>query len=458
LEYSVVRILRVIFKGKAPANQIPCPEPSCPGLLSVIGGSYAKNWHAIIFLFLIFSRAWAASLETPMSGYEERRRATAALMEAATVWIVAEDDDCISSGSGFLVGKGRVITNAHVVEGVGKRGSVYVLNEKIPITEARVLKAVHDETDDDVLGGRDFALLKFTPPSGVDLPTLAFNLEVKRMDRVSAWGYPVMVTRFDKSTRALRDDGDASGLEPAPVVYTEGAVSAIVSERMGSAIVHTAAIAGGNSGGPLVNGRGEVVGINTWGYKEEDEGAFLNISIMANDIVAFLLDNGIEPILADGQKFTALPPSSPAPPGPGKPDKPNKPKKIVQGSPSRENRVRDVGRFTVKVPVEWSVLDEEDDMILLGSDDEAAAVGILVASNDGMSIRAVARAYAEEFGGSKPVGDDDGVYTFSFEDDDVETVVFVGEGNEDDTHVMIFISGDGSASGVEEILDSVEDK
>ncbi|MDR1977220.1 MAG: S1 family peptidase [Synergistaceae bacterium] len=369
-------------------------------------------------------------------------------MEAATVWVVTEDDDSIGNGSGFLVADGIVMTNAHVVKDLGKGGKVYVLNERLPLREATIVKIVHDKTEDEEVGGRDFALLRFTTPKSAKLPTLSFNFDVKRMDRVSAWGYPVMVTKFDKSTRGLRE-GDSGGLVSAPVVYTEGTVSTIVTDRLGSAIIHTAAIAGGNSGGPLVNGRGEVVGINTWGYKEDDEGAFLNMSIPANDIVAFLRENGVEPQFAPGQIYVArtrpaAPPSSSAS-GARKPGR------------EPEDRIRDAGSFTVKVPTGWSVLDEEENMVLLGADDDSAAVGVLVAENGDMSLDEVAAAYAEEFDASEPVFEDD-VYTFRFEDDGVENFVVLGGGEDEGTHVMIFISGDGGSPGVEEVLNSVEDK
>ncbi|MDR1875496.1 MAG: hypothetical protein LBQ90_10860, partial [Synergistaceae bacterium] len=95
--------------------------------------------------------------------------------------------------------------------------------------------------------------------------------------------------------------------------------------------------------------------------------------------------------------------------------------------------------------------------ILLGADDDSAAVGILAAENGGMSLDEVAAAYAEEFGASEPVFEDD-VYTFTFEDDGVETVVIVGGDEEEGRHAMLFIAGDASAPGVEEILDSIEDK
>ena len=408
---------------------------------------------AVVWTFV--GQAFAASVNNPMSEFEERRRTVAALMEAATVWIVAEDDDRITSGTGFLVGDGRIATNAHVFNTLGKNRVVYVLNERIPARKARIVSMVYDRRT-----GKDFALLSFDPPKNAGLPVLAFNLDAKRMDRVSAWGYPTMITRFDASTEAL-SKGDTSSLSPAPVVFTEGAVNAIVRSRSGNAILHSAQIAGGNSGGPLINSRGEVVGVNTWGYTEEGEGAFVNAALPANELAVFLRANGVEPKLASGQTI-AEGPARTSPPARTPEKTPGKtPGKTDAQKPGagrdQESRIRDVGSFTVAVPRNWSVLDEEKDAIILGADDDSAAVSIMVDDLEGVDPDLLAREVSRELGGTEPEPDDDGMYRFSFVQDDVRAEAFLVEDGDADKYVLIILFGDTANPAVQEILGSLED-
>lgn len=394
-------------------------------------------------LFLVICCTEVLAAENPRAEFEERRRAVAAKMEAATIWIIAEDDTSITSGSGFIVGDGYIATNAHVIDELESGGSVYVLNELIPARKASIVAKAYDKVDD--VGGRDFALLRFDPPKGVTLPILTFNVDVKRMDRVSAWGYPDMSTKFDVRTERLHE-GDTSGLESPPVIYSEGTVNAIVRAKSGDAILHSAQIAGGNSGGPLVNGRGEVVGMNTWGYQQEDEGAFLNGAQPANEVCRFLLENGITPKFADGQKL--LPPS---------------PRPKTEGATGRkpqertEDRRRDAGDFSVLVPRGWSVIDKEENLILLGSDDRQTSVGIMFADLEGNSLYEISKAISQELDATEPEWDDeDELYVFTYTSDDVETMVVTCETGDGEQFLMVSISGDMEKPEVGEILDSVE--
>jgi hypothetical protein len=350
-------------------------------------------------------------------------------------------------GSGFVVGDGWIATNAHVVDKVSKQLTVHVLNERIPPRRAKIVSMLHEK--DDETHGRDFALLHFEPPQGIKIPALAFNFDVQRMDRVSAWGYPDMVTKYDSRAESIHKE-DKSRLQAPPVVYTEGTVNTIVRDRLSNSIIHSAAIAGGNSGGPLVNEKGEVVGMNTWGATEEGEGAFVNAALPAVDLAYFLLDNGVTPKLAPGQQM---------------PSRPERVKvasrasasgsKQTPGREAREEKRLDLGSFSVRVPRGWNVLKEEEDMILVESDNKAARVRILCEALMGQSLPHVAWRLSKKFGGTKPELDDDS-YVFTFADKGVDTTVFVGRDGEDDQYMVIFLTGDAEAPGVEEIMNSIE--
>lgn len=236
-----------------------------------------------VFLPYSLSRAATDDIDAIIQRSDQRRTAIAQMMETSTVFIMTLGDN-ISMGTGFIVQKDYVLTNAHVVEG-GE--SFYIVGKSFAPIKAKVVKQIHSGSD-------DFAVLHFNSPQ--NLPVLSFNLNLGRTDKVSAWGYPYLVTKFDDTLQQLLD-GDY--IAAPPIVYTEGTVSAFIRREGGEAIIHTAAIAGGNSGGPLINNRGEVVGINTWGATDEDEGAFVNASLPASAAIRFLRSCNIEPLIAD---------------------------------------------------------------------------------------------------------------------------------------------------------------
>ncbi len=230
---------------------------------------------------------------------EESQRALANMLESSILYVLVDDDDSYSMGTAFVVADGFALTNAHVIESAG---DILVMSSFQSPVKARVIKQEYSGKT----GGNDFALLKFSPSP--KLTPVTFTNRVNRMDRVSAWGFPVLVTQFDQSF----DDILEGKLKKAPpMVYTEGTVNALVEKNRQMTVIHSAAIAGGNSGGPLVNARGEVVGINTWGYTEEDEGAFVNASIPTERIAPFLQRCGISPLFSrTSPALPQLPPMS----------------------------------------------------------------------------------------------------------------------------------------------------
>lgn len=139
-------------------------------------------------------------------------------------------------GSGFIVSAdGYVVTNAHVVKGASSVVTVMMANGKTELTADVVGFAK---------GGVDLALLKINGQR--KLPTV--KLGNARSIKVGETVYAIGTPRFENLHNTL----------------TRGIVSAI--RENGGTIQIDASISGGNSGGPLLNDRGEVIGVNTAGY------------------------------------------------------------------------------------------------------------------------------------------------------------------------------------------------
>jgi len=116
----------------------------------------------------------------------------------------------------------------------------------------------------DPIPGKDIAILKM---EGSNLPTVALgdDTKLKTGDRVYAMGYPAVATLSETLNVAQAIQ------EPT---LTQGIISARKEMSGGWSILQTdAAIHGGNSGGPLFNEMGEVVGINTFGMLDSSSGA-----------------------------------------------------------------------------------------------------------------------------------------------------------------------------------------
>lgn len=168
-------------------------------------------------------------------------------------------------GSGFIISDdGQIVTNHHVIEGAA---------------QVRIKMADGTEFDATIIGSDPLTDIALLDIDGEDLPTVSFGSsdELRVGEEVIAVGSPF-------------------GLGGT---VTSGIISAksrnINSGPFDDFIQTDAAINRGNSGGPLFNMDGEVVGVNTAIYSPDGGSVGIGFSVPADlvtDIVADLKDDG----------------------------------------------------------------------------------------------------------------------------------------------------------------------
>jgi len=180
-------------------------------------------------------------------------------------------------GTGFAVGTAGedsdvFVTNWHVVTSIGEfdpnQARVYIALENASFDDAV------DETDRvipcEVIyitpGNPDMAILRATEPvSGFKALPLLSSDEIKDGAHVVALGYPSLLDDFSATNGGVDDMSVTDGIISRHTVGPEDNRKTAGTKLM----FHNAVIAGGNSGGPLLNDAGAVVGINTYGYVEQ---------------------------------------------------------------------------------------------------------------------------------------------------------------------------------------------
>ena len=244
------------------------------------------------------------------------------LKQALVLILVPGHDDGLSLGSGFFVTPDLIATNRHVIEGA-EDGRIFVISEKLGRAMKVELVAKTPSSD---IGALDVALLRLT--GGPAVQPLAMTTTVAQLDQVIAAGYPGLTIRADAATQRLLQGGDTTSA-PAPIL-TDGRINAIQDSSGGIKIMpHSAAISGGNSGGPLADTCGRVVGVNTFITTDTEQTAHVNYAQKADAVIAFLRANGAAvnevsgPCTpgAPGPQGAAAPPAAaatapPAPPTP----------------------------------------------------------------------------------------------------------------------------------------------
>jgi hypothetical protein len=203
----------------------------------------------------------ALTVEDELSAVEIYKQCTKAMVEIK----IKTADGGDSLGSGFFISENKIVTNYHVIEGAVSVTVIDYEGKEYPVLY------LHDYNKD-----FDLAIL------GVEADHKAAILSYlpsKIGDRIYAIGSPYGLTGtfssgiISKDIRKLELD----------IIYTQ----------------ITASLSRGNSGGPLINRFGEVIGVNTF---TRSEGQNLNFAVpityllnlkqdSQNDISAFFAEN-----------------------------------------------------------------------------------------------------------------------------------------------------------------------
>ena len=191
---------------------------------------------------------------------------------AATVYLEMADRNGkpLGFGSGFLVGQSQIATNFHIIEGAAK-GTAKLAGKPTKYT-IEGISAIDEKND--------LAILKVTAFEGEPLP-LGDSNTVKTDEIVYVAGNPKgLEGTFSKDTISNLRDGD-------------------VKKRFQM----TALISPGNSGGPVLNGKGEVIGISLIIL---EEGQNLNFAIPSNYLKELLTQSGkTKPLWQGKQSISA---------------------------------------------------------------------------------------------------------------------------------------------------------
>lgn len=225
----------------------------------------------------------------PATGGQARhltRRELVAHLQQTVVLVVAGSD----TGSGFFVTPDTVVTNNHVVENAGREDILLVGPALGGIQKARLIA----RTGDGGQNSRDYAILRVEGAKSKAVLPLASD--VTALDSVVAAGFPGLLLDNDLNFRAmLRGDMNAM----PDLALSQGAIMAVQNQGRGlTTLAHTAPISGGNSGGPLVDACGRVVGINTFINVAVEQASSAGFALASSDLITYLRDKGVSPTLS----------------------------------------------------------------------------------------------------------------------------------------------------------------
>lgn len=218
------------------------------------------------------------TITLPAHAADDISAASRSVVRVVTVAMVDGEVVGFGHGSGIAISPTRILTNAHVVESAAK----YPDNVALGVVPSEgqksyAAKLIAIDTN------RDLALIEIT---GTRLPAAAvYSGPLDSGADVVALGYPGNV---DLATARSASDY----ITPRTPTRSEGNLSNTQSVDGVAMLVHTAKISRGNSGGPLVDQCGRIVGINSAITRADDGDSPFAFAISTRELSRFLADAG----------------------------------------------------------------------------------------------------------------------------------------------------------------------
>ena len=181
----------------------------------------------------------------------------------------------VGHGSGFAVTSNLIVTNAHVVAPLQEDSTIL-----IGIVPSQGSKSYGGKLVA-VSRRNDLALIRLEEGRIPAIPLLGTPIEDGA--DVFAIGYPGTV---DRAQGLLLDQL----IEPMSPIKTTGNVSGGRTSKEFDTVLHTAPMAAGNSGGPLVDACGRVVGVNSFGSLSNGNDAEFGFAVSNRELSQFLRD------------------------------------------------------------------------------------------------------------------------------------------------------------------------
>ncbi|MEO5493407.1 MAG: serine protease [Sphingomonas sp.] len=228
----------------------------------------ARRWLMLMLL------AFGGTLPATRLAADDIAATSRSVVRVVTIAIVDQEVVGFGHGSGFAVGPNRIVTNAHVVE----LAQQYPDNVVIGVVPSEGSKSYQGRVIA-IDSKRDLALIEIV---GAKIPpaTLYAGPLDDSVGLVSL-GYPGNVDIASAQSAA-------DYIKPLAPVRSEGSLSAARTVNGVNVLLHTASISRGNSGGPVLDRCGRILGVNSAITKGQEGDANFAFAISEAELGAFL--------------------------------------------------------------------------------------------------------------------------------------------------------------------------